>query len=324
MKAIQVSRYGDAKVLEYRDIPIPKATEGQALVRIMAAGINYIDVYQRSGRYPVKQLPFTPGLEAAGVVESVGDQVRVVKKGDRVAYTGCLGSYAEYNAVPAEELIPLPDDLSFEQGAAFPLQGMTAEYLLHEFFAVQRGDFVLVHAAAGGVGLLLVQWLKHLGAKVIGTVSSEEKASLARAAGAHFTINYTKKDFADETKQITEGKGVRVIIDGVGKSTFAKNFEAIAFRGHIVIFGQSSGPADPVAPNLLQQKCVSMHGGTLFPFVRTRPLLLKRADTVIGGMREGWLRMEIHHRLPMQEAAEAHRMLEQRETTGKVILVNDR
>jgi NADPH2:quinone reductase len=319
MKAIRVTQYGEADVLKLQDIDKPKPEPSQALVRIEAAGLNFIDIYQRRGRYPVP-LPYTLGLEASGVVEAIGESVRDVRVGDRVAYSSALGSYAEYNVVEGWQLIPLPRELPFEEGAAFPLQGMTAHYLLTEFHCPKKGETVLVHAAAGGVGLLLVQWLRHLGARVIGTVSTEEKASAARQAGAHDLILYSKQDFAEETKRLTDGKGADYIIDGVGKTTFPKNFEAIKRHGHIVIYGSASGPADPIAPNMLQRGSFTVSGGSLSDFVLSREEILRRANDVFEGFREGWLKLKIEKVLPLAEAAEAHRLLEGRHSSGKMVL----
>ena len=319
MKAIQISQNGDASVLQVQNLPQPMPGKGEALVRLKAAGINFIDIYMRVGRYP-RRLPFTPGLEASGIVEQVGEGVTEVKAGDRVAYTGSIGSYAEYNVVKADQLIPLPQELSFEQGAAFPLQGLTAHYLLHEYYKVQPGDYVLVHAAAGGVGLLLVQWLKHLKARVIGTVSTEAKAKIAREAGADHIILYTQQDFVEETKKITGGVGAAYIIDGVGKSTFTKDLEAACHRGWICIFGAASGTAEPLAPNALQTKSLTISGGSLFNYMNTREEILSRAEAVLKGVREGWLKLRIDHIFSLEQAAEAQRQLEGRETVGKVIL----
>lgn len=320
MKAIQVTQTGDASVLELKELSIPPLGAGEALVRVKAAGLNFIDIYIRTGRYE-RPLPHTPGLEAAGIVEAVAPDVTEVNVGDRVAYTGQLGSYAEYNVVKANRLIPLPDDMSFEQGAAFPLQGMTAHYLLHEFYKIRPGDFVLVHAAAGGVGRLLVQWAKHLGANVIGTVSTEDKATIAKAAGADHVILYTKQDFVAETSKITHNKGIDYIIDGVGKTTFPKDLEAVRLRGHICLFGSVSGPADPFPPNSLQAKSITLYGGTLLNFILTRDELLKRANAVLQAVREGWLKLTIDYKFPLEEAAKAQQMLESRKTTGKIILI---
>jgi len=319
MKAIRISKTGDPSVLEIKDVPKPVPGTGEALICLKTAGLNFIDIYFRKGIYP-SALPFTPGVEGAGVVEAVGDGVSEIKPGDRVAYAGHRGSYAEYNVVKASQLIPLPKKVSFEEGAAFPLQGMTAHYLLHEYYRIKPGDSILVHAAAGGVGLLLVQWAKHKGARVIGTVSTEEKAKIARQAGADDIILYTKEDFVAETKKLTSGKGADYIIDGVGQSTFTKDLEAVRTRGHICVFGSSSGPAEAIAPNSLMARSVTVSGGSLFNYIGNREELLGRARSVLNGMREGWLKLRIDKVLPLEQAAEAHRLLEGRQTTGKVIL----
>jgi NADPH2:quinone reductase len=320
MKAIKVSSYGDPGVLVLSENePLPEPGPKQVLVKIHAAGLNFVDVYQRRGSYQVP-LPFTPGLEGAGVIEKLGKQVTGFRRGDRVAYNGQLGSYSEYAAVDAWRLIPLPKNMSFEEGAAFPLQGMTAHYLLHEYRALKRGDTVLVHAAAGGVGGLLVQWAKHLRANVIGTVSTEEKARIATELGAAHVIRYTQEDFAAATQRLTQEHGADLIIDGVGKSTFAGNIAAAAMRGHIVIFGAASGPADPVVPNALMPKCLSLSGGTLFVYGGSRREMLPRAKAVLAGIKAGWLKLRITRVLPLAQAAEAHRLLESRESTGKLVL----
>jgi NADPH2:quinone reductase len=322
MKAMRVTQYGDPSVLKLEEVERPKPGSGEALVRVHAAGVNYADIYFRSGsaRIPIP-FPFTLGIEGAGVVEAVGDGVSEVKPGDRVAYpTMNIGSYAEYQAVKVANLAPLPNEVSFEDGAAVILQGLTAHYLLHEFYSVKRGSTVLVHAAAGGMGLLLVQWLKHMGAVAIGTVSTEEKAKIAREAGADHVILYTKQDFAEEAKKLTGGKGVNYIIDGVGNTTFTKNYDALANRGWATVFGMASGPADPVGPNSLMTKALTISGGSLFNYMATRDELLGRARDVFAGLREGWLKLRIHRVFPLAQAAEAHRLLEGRETVGKLIL----
>ncbi len=322
MKAIRVAKYGDPSVLKMEDIPQPKPGAGEALVRVDAVGVNYADIYFRNGsaRLPIP-FPFTPGIEGAGVVESVGDGIGDVKPGDRVAYaTRNVGSYAEYQVVSTSQLAPLPKDVSFEDGAAVILQGLTAHYLLHEFYPIKRGSTVLVHAAAGGMGLLLVQWLKHMGAVAIGTVSTEEKAKVARQAGADFVIVYTKQDFVDGVKSVTDGQGVDYVIDGVGKTTFTKNFDALKNRGWATVFGMASGPADPVVPNSLMMKSLTISGGALFNYMVTRGELLRRANDVFAGLREGWLKLHIDRTFPLAQAAEAHRVLEGRQTVGKLIL----
>lgn len=320
MKAIKISNYGDAAVLKLSETePKPKPGPGQALVKIHVAGVNFVDIYQRRGTYPV-QVPFIPGLEASGVIEAVGDNVTAFRPSDRVAYTGHLGSYSEYTVIEADRLIALPKELSFEQGAAIPLQGMTAHYLIHEFRKPKTGETVLVHAAAGGVGLLLVQWAKHLGATVIGTVSTEEKAVAAKEAGADHVVLYGKQNFVNETKRLTGGRGAELILDGVAKSTFNGDLEAVALRGHIVVFGSASGPADPVAPNSLGAKSISISGGSLGNYIATREELLRRSGEVVKAVKEGWLKLRIGQVLPLAEAEKAHRMLEGRQTMGKIVL----
>ena len=320
MNAIKISSYGDASVLKLTDSePKPAPSKGQVLVKIHAAGVNFVDIYQRRGTYPV-QLPYIPGLEASGVVEALGPGAKGFRVGDRVAYTGHLGSYSEYTAVDADRLIKLPKELSFEQGAAFPLQGMTAHYLLHDFRKPKKEDTVLVHAAAGGVGLLLVQWLKHLGARVIGTVSTEEKAVAVKKAGAKHVLLYTQQDFVSEVKRLTDGRGADLIIDGVGKGTFTGDLEAAAVHGHIVLFGSASGPADPFVPNKLGARSIRLSGGSLGNHIATHEELVRRSRAVLGAIKQRWLKLRIDHVLPLAEAANAHRMLEGRQTMGKIVL----
>lgn len=321
VKGIRISQHGEAEVLKLEDYELAAPGPGEALVRLHAAGVNFLDVYQRRGSLGYNlPLPYTPGHEGAGVVEQVGEGVTSVKAGDRVAFTGVLGSYSQAVICPADKLVTLPSELSFEQGAAFPLQGMTAHYLLHEFHKIKKGDTVLVHAAAGGMGLLLVQWAKHLGAEVFGTVSSEEKAKRAKDAGADHVIIYTEKDFVEEVKRITNDQGVDFIIDGVGKDTFAKNLQAVKTRGHVVIFGAASGVADPVVPNSLMARAITISGGSLYNFLRDRDELLMRANDVLTGLKEGWLKLTIDHVLPLSDAAKAHALLEDRKTIGKIVL----
>ena len=319
MKAIEVRQFGGPEVLHLREAEIGQPGPGQARVRVMAAGVNFVDIYHRRGSFP-RQLPFTPGLEGAGVVEAVGEGVNHVQPGTRVAYTGQPGAYAEASLVQDGSLIPLPEGLSWEEAASFPLQGMTAHYLIHEFRTLKPGVVALIHAAAGGMGLLLVQWAHHLGARVIGTVSTEEKARAAREAGADEVILYTQKDFVTETKRLTGGRGADLIIDGVGKTTFAGNLEAAALRGHIVIYGMASGPADPIGPNSLMGKSLSVSGGSLGNYIANREDLLRRAQDVLEGMRAGWLKLRLDKVLPLAQAAEAHELLEGRKVIGKVVL----
>lgn len=322
MKAIQIKQYGDTGVLEYAQVNAPQPQAGQALVRLKAAGLNFIDIYMRTGRY-APSLPFIPGCEAAGVVEQVGSDVTEVKVGDRVAFVAGMGGYAEYTVVDAKSLIPLPDNISFEQGAAFPLQGMTAHYLLHEYYQIKSGDAILVQAAAGGMGLLLVQWLKHMKAKVIGTVSTPEKAKIAKEAGADHIILYTQQDFVEETMKLTDGKGAAYIIDGVGKTTFTKDMDAVRQNGWITIFGAASGVADPVVPNALMSRGITISGGSLFNHMNNREELLRRANAALKGISEGWLKLRIDQVFSLDQAGKAQALLEGRQTTGKIVLKID-
>ena len=330
MKAIRLHHTGPADVLELEDIPLPKPGPGEALVRIRAAGLNFADIYIRNGSYPAPiSLPFTPGLEGAGVVEAVGEGLAEasdegtsnVRPGDRVSYLALqYGAYADYQIVKANHLIPLPPNISFEIAAAITLQGMTAHALVYENYPIKPGVTVLVHAAAGGMGLLLVQWLRHLGACVIGTVSTEEKAQAAREAGANHAILYTRDDFASETKRLTNGKGADYIIDGVGKSTFSRNLDAVSTRGHITLYGWSSGAPDSILPAALMAKSIAVSGGGLGNFINTREEILGRARAVFEGVQTGWLKSRVDRVFPLAQAAEAHRLLENRQTIGKLVL----
>jgi len=321
MKAIRVHAPGGVEALRSEDTPQPTPAPGQVLVRIDAAGVNFIDVYQRTGQYKVP-MPFTLGQEAAGVVTAVGPGVTDPKIGSRVAYTSVQGAYAEYAAVPAERLVTLPDGVSAKQGAAAMLQGMTAHYLATSTYPLKTGDTCLIHAAAGGVGSLLVQIAKMRGARVIGTVSTAEKAQLARAAGADEVIRYTEQDFEVEVKRITGGAGVQVIYDSVGRTTFDKGFNVLARRGMMVLFGQSSGAVGPFDPQVLNQKgSLFLTRPTIAHYIATRSELVGRAGEVLGWIRAGTLKLRIGLELPLAQAAEAHRQLEGRKTTGKVVLV---
>jgi NADPH:quinone reductase len=321
MKAIVIHNYGAPDVLQLEDVADPLPQEGQAVVRLMAAGVNFVDIYHRKGTYAAQaELPFTPGLEGSGIVEAVGPRVTNVKVGDRVAYTGQIGSYAEKNLVRADRLIAVPESFSWQQAAAFPLQGMTAHYLMHEFHKVEPGQVVLIHAAAGGMGLLLVQWARHLGAHVIGTASTEEKAKVAKAAGADDVIIYTKDDFVAQVKQLTNQHGADYIIDGVGKTTLSRDLEACAVRGTIVHYGSASGVPDPIDPRLLMSKSLKLGSGSLQNFIRTRQELERRANDVIQGLDQGWINLRIDRVLPLKQAQEAHRLLESRQTIGKIVL----
>ena len=321
MKAIRMKTVGGPEVLTLEDVPEPKPGPGQAVVKLEAAGLNYIDIYYRTGLYKA-ELPLTLGLEGGGVVTEVGPNVTEVKVGDRVAYTGVPGAYAELAAVPAARLVKLPDGLDGKSGAAAMLQGMTAHYLSHTTYPLKSGDWCLVHAAAGGVGLLLCQMAKMRGARVIGTVSTEAKAKLAREAGADEVILYTKQDFEAEVKRITGGAGVQVVYDSVGKTTFDKSLGCLALRGTLALFGQSSGPVAPFDAAILNQKgSLFLTRPSLFHYVATREELLQRSGDVLGWIKAGKLKLRIDLTLPLAQAAEAHRQLEGRQTTGKVLLI---
>jgi NADPH2:quinone reductase len=303
------------------EVPVPTPKPNEALVQIKAAGVNFIDVYFREGRYPA-QLPFINGQEGAGVITEVGSNVTSVKAGDRVAYTGAIGSYAEYASVPADRLVKIPDGLDFEQAAAAMLQGMTAHYLCHSTYKLQSGETALVHAAAGGVGALLVQMCKRIGARVIATVGSQEKANIAREAGANECIIYTEADFESETKRLTEGKGVHVVYDGVGKATFDKDLNVLRPRGYLVLFGGSSGAVPPFDLIQLSQKgSLYITRPTLGHYTATRDELEWRAGDVLSWVASGELKLRIHKTYPLADAARAHRDLEGRKTMGKLLLV---
>lgn len=321
MKAIRVHQLGGPEVLTYEDEPTPVPHAGEVLVKLAAVGVNFIDTYQRNGLYKL-QLPFTPGQEAAGVVTALGSGVADARVGDRVAYAGIVGAYAEYATVPAERVVAVPDGVSPKDAAAGLLQGMTAHYLTSSTYPLKPGDTCLVHAAAGGMGLLLCQVAKLKGARVIGTVSTEEKAALARAAGAAEVILYAKQDFEAAVKELTRGAGVQVVYDSVGKTTFDKSLNCLARRGMMVLYGQSSGPVPPFDPQVLNQKgSLFLTRPTLAHYIATRADLLARAGEVFGLMRAGTLKVRIGREFPLAQAAAAHRELEARQTTGKVLLI---
>jgi NADPH2:quinone reductase len=321
MQAIRVHAVGGPEVLRSEDVPTPTPQPGQVLVQVEAAGVNFIDTYQRSGLYKVA-VPFTLGQEAAGVVTALGPGVTEPAEGARVAYTNVLGAYAQYAAVPADRVVVLPSGLAAKQGAAVMVQGMTAHYLTTTTYAVQSGDTCLVHAAAGGVGLLLCQIAKLKGARVLATVSTEEKAALARAAGADEVIRYTEQDFEVEVQRLTDGKGLQVVYDSVGKTTFAKGLNCLARRGMMVLFGQSSGPVASFEPLVLAQKgSLFLTRPTLGDYIVTPAELRARAGEVLGWVESGRLKVRIGHEFPLAAAAEAHRLLEGRRTTGKVLLL---
>ncbi len=319
MYAIEMQKIGSPDVLELQDVPCPAPGVGEVLVKVEAVGVNFIDIYRREGVYGVA-LPHIPGTEAAGVVEAVGEGVGL-RPGDRVAGAAFAGAYAEYALSPAEKLVKLPEGVTSEQAAAATLQGMTAHYLAYDVYPLQPGDICLIHAAAGGVGLLLTQMAKRLGARVIGTVSSEEKENLARAAGADEVIRYTETDFEVAVRELTDAKGIAVVYDSVGKTTFDKGLNCLRPRGMMALFGQSSGAVPPFDLQTLNAK-----GGlfvtrpSLAHYTATREELEKRAGDVLGWVASGELTVRVDRSHPLSEAAEAHRRLEGRETTGKVLL----
>jgi NADPH2:quinone reductase len=319
MKAVRVHAHGGLEVLRYEEIPTPSPAGGEALVELKAIGINYTDIYTRAGLSPVK-LPITLGVEGAGVVSAVGQGVSEVNVGDSVAYTGVMGSYAEFAVVPSRRLIKLPSGVDEKLAAAVLLQGMTAHYLSHDTFPLKSSHRVLIHAGAGGVGLLLIQMAKQLGAEVLTTTSTEAKAALAKEAGADHTIIYTKEDFENEVKKLTEGKGVDVVYDSVGKTTFDKSLRSLTRRGYLVLFGNSSGPVQPISPTILSSSSLFLTRPTLPDYTATRQELERRAGEVLDMVRSGKLKVRISQTLPLSQAAEAHRLLENRQTTGKLLL----
>jgi NADPH2:quinone reductase len=322
MRAIRVHACGPPEVLKYDEVPEPKPQAGEALVEIEAIGVNFIDVQHREGRYKGPALPFIVGSEAPGTVKAVGAGVTEVAVGDRAAYSMVVGSYAEFAAVPAKRLVKVPAAIDFQTAAAVMLQGLTAHYLTHSTYAIEPGDTALVHAAAGGAGQLVTQVARLCGATVYGTVGSEEKAKVARAAGAAATIDYRKQDFEAEIKKLTNGRGVDVVYDSVGKDTFEKSLNCLRPRGMLALFGFSSGPVAPFDPAVLGAK------GSLFltrpglnQYIATRGELVARAEDLFTWLAAGKLKVAIDRVLPLAEAAEAHRALESRRTTGKVLLV---
>jgi NADPH2:quinone reductase len=321
VKLVRVHRHGGAEVLELEESGVPRPGPGQALLRIEATGVNFVEIYHRTGLYELP-LPFILGNEAAGTIEAIGPGVTTVRPGDRVASLNVLGAYAEYALAETERLVPVPDGVSTRQAAAVLLQGVTAQYLSATTFPLQRGRTCLVHAAAGGVGLLLCQMAKRRGARVIATVSTEEKAALAREAGADDVILYTQTDFVAEVKRLTAGAGVHVNYDSVGRTTFAKGLDCMVPRGTIVLYGQSSGPVEPFELQLLAQKgSLYVTRPTLGHYVPTRAELLERAGEVLGAVASGALKVRIGHEFPLVQAADAQRELEGRRTTGKVLLI---
>jgi NADPH2:quinone reductase len=320
MKLVRIENYGGPEVLELREAPVPAPGPGQARVKLEAVGLNFIDVYHRTGLYP-NPLPFTPGVEGAGRVDSLGPGVTGLHEGDRVAYAGPLGAYAEQALVPADRLVTIPAGVETRSAAAVMLQGMTAQYLCTSTYPLKPGHACLIHAAAGGVGLLLAQMASRRGARVLGTVSTEAKAALAREAGVGEVILYTKQDFLAEVKRATGGRGVDVVYDSVGRATFEKSLDCLAPLGMLVLFGQSSGTVPPFDLSLLSAKgSLFVTRPSLYQYVRDRKSLEERAADVLEGVASGQLRVRIERTYPLAEVAEAHRALEARKTTGKVLL----
>src|SRR5579862_3166210 len=321
MKAIRVQHTGGPEVMEVADVSVPQPKAGEALVKVSIAGVNAIDGQFRDGSLRT-QLPFIPGQEGAGTVTAVGAQAKAVKVGDRVAWSGALGSYAQYVAAAADSLVPVPDAMSDEDAAGVMMHGLTAHYLVNDAHKLKAGETALVHAAAGGVGLLLVQMARMIGARVIGTASSEEKAKLAREAGADEVIIFTRQDFEAEVKRLTGGRGVDVVYDGVGKATFEKNLNVMRLRGMLVLYGMSSGPVPPVDPAKLSEKgSLYMARTTLAHFTATREELLARTSALFGMISEGKLKLLIAKTYPLFEAPQAHHDMEARKLAGKLLLV---
>jgi len=318
--AIRVHETGGPEVLKWEEVELGEPGPGQVRLRQEAAGLNFIDVYHRTGLYP-QPLPFTPGVEGAGIVEAIGPDVTDLKNGDRVAYAGPIGGYAEIRLIDAERLVKLPDAISSEQAAAAMLQGMTVHMLLRRVYPVKAGNTILIHAAAGGVGLIACQWAKALGATVIGTVGSDEKAELARAHGCDHPIIYARQDFVVEVDRITGGKKLPVVYDSVGKDTFLKSLDCLAPRGMMVSFGNASGVPDPFAPGLLAQKgSLFLTRPTLFNYIATRPELEEAAGELFGMLASGKVKVEVKQRFSLKDAADAHHALEGRKTSGSTVL----
>jgi NADPH:quinone reductase len=321
MKTVRVHQYGGLEALKYEEVPVPEPGEGEARVKLEAIGVNFIDIYHRIGRYQ-GALPLTLGQEAAGVVDAVGPNVTDVKVGDRVAYASVQGSYAEYVIAPAWRLVPIPAGVDIQQAAAVILQGMTAHYLTHSTYPLKPGETALIHAAGGGTGQLLVQIAKMRGARVIGTLSTAEKADLAREAGVDEIINYLQNDFEAEVKRLTDGKGVDVVYDSVGKDTFEKSLNCLRRRGYMVLFGQSSGPAPAFDPQSLNPKgSLFLTRPTLAHYTADREELLERTDDLFQWIAAGKLKVRIDKTFPLADVAEAHRYLGDRQSKGKILLI---
>ena len=321
MKAVQINEFGGADAMQYQDVADPAPGSGEAVVEIQAAGVNFTDVYSRAGINPGPPLPRTIGVEGAGVVKSVGEGVAEVAVGDQVVYCSVNGSYAEQALVPSWRLIKRPSGVDAKAGAAAMLQGMTAHYLCHSTYPVQKGDAVIVHAGAGGMGLVLTQMIKNLGGYVFTTVSTDEKAELSRQAGADHVINYTEQDFAEEVKKATGGDGVRVVYDGVGKTTFHQSVSCLGRRGVVALYGAASGNPDPIDPRLFAAGSLYLTRPGLGDYTVDRAELESRAGDVLGWVASGQLKLRIGHEFALSDASEAHRQLESRATTGKVLLI---
>jgi NADPH2:quinone reductase len=320
-KAIRIHKYGGPEVMSYEDVPTPQPKAGEVLIRQSAIGLNFIDVYHRTGLYPAASMPFTPGSEGAGEVIAVGEGVTEFKPGDRVAYGMAAGAYAEERVVPAKALVKIPDGIDDDTAAAMMLKGLTAQYLLRRTFRVEPGQTILIHAAAGGVGLIASQWAKHLGCTVIGTVGSEEKAALARQNGCDHVILYRQEDFVARVKEITKGEGCEVVYDGVGKATFPASLDCLKPFGYFVSFGSASGPIDAFNIGILSQKgSLYATRPTLGTHVAKRETLLAMADDLFSVVKAGHVKIPVHSRVSLAQAADAHRALESRETTGATVL----
>jgi NADPH2:quinone reductase len=320
MRAIQIKRYGGPEVLELIEVPNPKPGPGEVLVRVRVAGVNFTDIYQRTGTYQ-STLPFTPGVEGVGVVEELGSGVTDLMVGDRVGWVMIKGSYAELAVLPAQRLVPIPASVDDRTAAAILLQGMTAHFLLTDCYRVQKGEWILIHAAAGGVGLLLTQVARKIGARIIGTTSSEEKAKLAREAGADEIVLYTKEDFQEAARRITGGEGVSAVYDSVGKTTFLKSLDSLRPRGYMVLFGGSSGPAPTIDPMILNPKgSLFLTRPTLGNYVSSREELMRRASDVFDWVSKGEVKVRAEHDYPLASVAQAHMDLAERKTTGKILL----
>ncbi len=322
VKAIRFHETGGPEVLRWEDVDVPRPGPGEILIRHTAVGLNFIDTYHRSGLYPLPAMPAILGTEATGVVEAAGPDVVDIKPGQRVTYPGPVGAYCEYRVFPAARAIPLPDAIDDKTAAAMTLKGMTAQYLLRQTYVVKPGDTILVHAAAGGVGLILCQWAKHLGATVIGTVGSDEKAELARANGCDHPIVYTRENFTQRVLEITGGQKLPVVYDSVGAATFEGSLDCLRPRGLMVTYGNASGPVPPFSPGVLSQKgSLFLTRPTLFAYVITRDELLSCAQDLFDVVLGGHVKISVNHEYPLSAAAEAHRALESRKTTGSTVLI---